>query len=387
MDARLFPTTTHDVTNQSGPLLGVNVFDGDVILRDAVEREGAGWIRERASRLGAAAGQAEWQEHAQLANKQLPTLRTHDRFGNRIDTVDFHPSYHALMGLAFGSGVHSLAWTTNHPAPHTARAALSYVWNQIENGVGCPTGMAYSAVPSLRLVAGGPCRVGSEGGCRGLRSAPAPLFGQERRDDRHGADREAGRVGSQSQHHEGGCDEWRWTRRGIPSDRAQVVLLGADERRFSDFGAAPRKGRAASSCRACCPTGATTASSSSGSRTSAATSPTPPARSSIEDTYALLLGEEGRGIRTAIEMAHLTRLDFAIGSAGPDALGPDAHAASRGQSPNLSAHLERPAAHAQRARRSLPRIRERRRSWPSASRAPSTRRRRARTRPACSSAS
>src|SRR5215207_2539393 len=102
MDARLFPTTTHEVTNQSGPLLGVNVFDGDVILRRAVEREGAGWVRERASKLAVAAGQAEWQEHAQLANKQLPTLKTHDRFGNRIDTVEFHPSYHALMGLAFG---------------------------------------------------------------------------------------------------------------------------------------------------------------------------------------------------------------------------------------------------------------------------------------------
>src|SRR5882672_12124756 len=82
-----------------------------------------------------------------------PVLKSHDRFGHRIDAVEFHPSYHALMGLAFGSGVHSLAWTANRPGAHTARAALSYLWNQIENGVGCPTGMAYSSIPSLRRVA------------------------------------------------------------------------------------------------------------------------------------------------------------------------------------------------------------------------------------------
>src|SRR5712664_284671 len=113
---------------------------------------GAGWVAERASALGAAAGEAEWQEHAYLANKHDPVLKSHDRFGHRIDAVEFHPSYHALMCLAFGSGVHSLAWTANRPGAHTARAALSYLWNQIENGVGCPTGMAYSSIPSLRRV-------------------------------------------------------------------------------------------------------------------------------------------------------------------------------------------------------------------------------------------
>ena len=150
--AQIYPTTTHEVMNQSGSLVGVNVFACDRILNEAVMREGAGWVTERASALGAAAGEAEWQEHAHLANKHEPVLKSHDRFGHRVDAVEFHPSYHALMGLAFGSGVHSLAWTANRPGAHTARATLSYLWNQIENGVGCPTGMAYSSIPSLRRV-------------------------------------------------------------------------------------------------------------------------------------------------------------------------------------------------------------------------------------------
>ena len=150
--AQIYPTTTHEVMNQSGALVGVNVFGCDRILNEAVMREGAGWVTERASALGAAAGKAEWQEHAYLANRHEPVLKSHDRFGHRIDAVEFHPSYHALMGLAFGSGVHSLAWTANRPGAHAARAALSYLWNQIENGVGCPTGMAYSSIPSLRRV-------------------------------------------------------------------------------------------------------------------------------------------------------------------------------------------------------------------------------------------
>jgi putative acyl-CoA dehydrogenase len=114
--AQIYPTTTHEVTNQSGPLVGVNVFACDRILNEAVRREGAGWVAARASALGAAAGESEWQEHAYLANKHAPVLKSHDRFGHRIDAVEFHPSYHTLMGLAFGSGVHSLAWTANRRA-------------------------------------------------------------------------------------------------------------------------------------------------------------------------------------------------------------------------------------------------------------------------------
>jgi putative acyl-CoA dehydrogenase len=315
MDTRLFPTTTHDVINQSGPLLGANVFDGDIILREAVAREGAGWIKERASKLGAAAGDAQWQEHAQLANKQLPTLRTHDRFGNRIDTVEFHPSYHALMGLAFGSGVHSLSWTTNQPGPHTARAALSYVWNQIENGVGCPTGMAYSAIPSLRLVPSiraewEPKAVaeGYEPEMRRSTDKRAVTIGMALTEKQGGSDLRANMTTAVAVNGGGPGGEYRLTGHkwfcSAPMSDAFLTL------------AQTAKGPSCFFVPRVLPDGTLNRffiqrlKDKCGNKSNAS--------SEIEyhGAYALLLGEEGRGIRTAIEMAHLTRLDFAVGSAG-----------------------------------------------------------------------
>jgi putative acyl-CoA dehydrogenase len=315
MDARSFPATTHEVTNQSGPLLGVNVFAGDAILRAAVEREGAGWIRDRASKLGAAAGQAEWQEHAQAANKHLPALRTHDRFGHRIDTVEFHPSYHALMGLAFGAGVHSLAWTTNRPGPHTARAALSYLWNQIENGVGCPTGMAYSALPSLRLVPA----IRAEWEPKALAEGYDP-------DLRPCADKQAVTIGMALTEKQGGSDlranittavavdgggpggEYRLTGHKwfCSAPMSDAFLTLAQTARGPSCFFVPRV----------LPDGRLNRFFIQRLKDKCGNKSNASSEIEYQDTHALLLGEEGRGIRTAIEMAHLTRLDFAIGSAG-----------------------------------------------------------------------
>jgi hypothetical protein len=99
--AQIYPTTTHEIMNQSGPFVGVNVFACDRILNEAVTREAAGRVTGRASALGAAAGEAEWQEHAYLANRHEPVLKSHDRFGHRIDAVEFHPSIAPLMRKAF----------------------------------------------------------------------------------------------------------------------------------------------------------------------------------------------------------------------------------------------------------------------------------------------
>ena len=95
--------------------------------------------------LGALAGDEQTQELARLANRHAPELKTHDRYGNRIDWVEFHPSWHALMTLAWKHEVPNLAWRADAPGGHYARAVLSYLWNQVEHGTGCPTGMAYAA--------------------------------------------------------------------------------------------------------------------------------------------------------------------------------------------------------------------------------------------------
>lgn len=136
--------TTHEVRNQAKPATGFNAFTGDVFLRNAVDRD-APWAADRCAALGAIAGDEEVQELARLANRHLPELKTHDRFGNRIDWVEFHPSWHELMSLAWKHEVPNLAWRTNQKNGHFARAVLSYVWNQVEHGTACPTGMAYAA--------------------------------------------------------------------------------------------------------------------------------------------------------------------------------------------------------------------------------------------------
>lgn len=140
---------SHEVTNTPSPLAGHNAYASDMPLREALHREGAGWAEQKARDLGAQVGDPEIQELSRLANRHIPEFRPYDSTGNRVDVVEYHPAYHELMARAMAAEVHSLAWTARQQGGHVARAAMSYLWNQIESGVGCPTGMAYAAVPVL----------------------------------------------------------------------------------------------------------------------------------------------------------------------------------------------------------------------------------------------
>src|SRR4051812_29300583 len=119
---------THDVRNQPPPLQGHDVFGSDVPLREAVAREGAAWAAGELHELGRLAGSAEWIEAGATANRHGPELRTHDRFGHRVDEVSFHPAYHALLGTAVEHGLHAAAWGDGIPGAHVARAAGFVVW-------------------------------------------------------------------------------------------------------------------------------------------------------------------------------------------------------------------------------------------------------------------
>ncbi|WP_298369998.1 hypothetical protein [uncultured Bradyrhizobium sp.] len=141
MNARVQPATaaepkasafaTHEVRNQARPATGFNAFDDDRVLSGQIARM-VPWAKDKLSALGAHAGSEAVQEAARLANEHEPKLLTHDRYGNRNDWVEFHPAWHQLMALAFQSEVHSLTWSTREPHGHLARAALSYLWSQIE---------------------------------------------------------------------------------------------------------------------------------------------------------------------------------------------------------------------------------------------------------------
>jgi len=141
---------THEVVNQPPPLQGYNLFLQDHVLGAALHREGAGWADERARALGALAGSEPLTWGVQ-ANAFPPVLRTHDRYGHRIDEVEYHPAWHQLMRLAVAHELHALPWRAPQPGAHVARAALFFVLSQVESGHGCPISMTYSCVPALRI--------------------------------------------------------------------------------------------------------------------------------------------------------------------------------------------------------------------------------------------
>ena len=139
-----------EVLNQPPLLSGYNLFSTDRPLREAVVREGAEWACDRLDAFGATLGSAEAMEWGALANDYPPVLRTHDRFGHRRDEVEFHPAWHQLMRLAVKQGIHNLPWATWRPGSHVARAALALLAAENEAGHMCPISMTYSAVPVLR---------------------------------------------------------------------------------------------------------------------------------------------------------------------------------------------------------------------------------------------
>src|SRR5438445_9615505 len=139
--------STHDVRNQVPPLAGHDVA-ADPALLAAVEREGAGWVAGELHTLGRLAGAAGTQDQARLANEHPPVLRSHDRFGHRIDEVEFHPAWHELMTTAVSHRLHATPWTDVTPGAHVARAAKFYVWTQAEGGQRCPISMTYPCDPA-----------------------------------------------------------------------------------------------------------------------------------------------------------------------------------------------------------------------------------------------
>jgi len=145
-----FLAETHEVINVSRELADFNPYLEDAALQEAVRRERAGWAHDALVAFGRLTGSADYLELGALANRNPPELDTHDRFGNRVDMVRFHPAYHTLMKTAIEHGLHSSPWTDPRPGAHVARAAHTYLHTQVEAGHGCPVTMTFAAIPSLR---------------------------------------------------------------------------------------------------------------------------------------------------------------------------------------------------------------------------------------------
>jgi putative acyl-CoA dehydrogenase len=302
-----------EVFNQPPPLEGYNLFATDPVLQAALEREGAAWAADHTRRFGETVGGEPFAWGVE-ANTHPPVLRTHDRYGNRIDTVEFHPAWHHLMALAVENGLHALPWREARPGAHVARAALFMLLSQAESGVGCPLSMTYSAIPTLRRQP----EVSAEWEPRltsldyDPRSLPAgekrgALCGMAMTERQGGSDvranttiaRPIGPGGSGAEYEITG-HKWFCS---APMCDAFLILAQAP-RGLSCF-LLPRR----------CPDGTPNAfhiqrlKDKLGNRSNASS------EVEFERAWARMVGEEGRGVPTIIEMVNHTRLDCVIGVA------------------------------------------------------------------------
>lgn len=307
--------TTHTVSNQAPPLEGHDVYGSDRALSEGVERhladaapELAAEVREELTDLGRAAGSRQAQDWGTQANENPPKLRTHDRYGNRIDEVEFHPSWHRLLGRAVGAGLTD-AW--GRPAGHLRRAAGFFVWSQAESGHGCPVSMTHAAVPALRadpeLAAEWEPRLTSHVYEEGLRPAgqkAGVLFGMGMTEKQGGSDVRAN------------------TTAAVPLDSSGEYLLTGHKwfcsapmcDGFLVLAQAPG-GLTCFLVPRVLPDGTRNVfaiqrlKDKLGNRSNASS------EVEFDGTWARRVGEEGRGVRTIIEMVAATRLDCVIGSA------------------------------------------------------------------------
>ncbi len=301
---------THDVANQPPPFEDVNLFEADAALKENIEKRGAKGHAERLSAYGQALGSAEMVENARLANQNPPKLISFDRYGHRLDEVEFHPAYHALMNLGLSAGYSSIAWTGNQGG-HVAHAAMAYLQAGAEAGVGCPMTMTYAAIPALRHQPD----VAAEWVPRLTAGAYDPRFIPA-------ADKKAATMGMAMTEKQGGSD--------IRANSTVAEHIVDDEYELTGhkwFCSAPMcdafltlaRTEAGITCFLVPrwrPDGTRNAfhimrlKDKLGDRANAS--------SEIEyhGAWAQRIGEEGRGVRTIIDMVQHTRLDCIAGSAG-----------------------------------------------------------------------
>jgi putative acyl-CoA dehydrogenase len=297
--------------NQPPPLVDYNLFEADAPLREAFEREGASWAQDMVHELGRLAGTQEAIDWGFQANAHPPELRTHDRFGNRIDEVEFHPAWHRLMEVAIGHGLHALPWREPRPGAHAARAAAFYIWSQVEGGHGCPVSMTYAAVPALRQQ-------------KDVAEHWEPLVTTLEYDPglRPASAKRGALFGMAMTERQGGSDVRSNTTRAVPTGVPGEHLLTGQKwfcsapmcDAFLVLAQAPG-GLTCFLVPRVLPDGTRNnfhiqrLKDKLGNRSNAS------AEIELVDAWAVMVGEEGRGVRTIIEMVNHTRLDCVIGSA------------------------------------------------------------------------
>ena len=300
---------THEVFNQPPVLDGYDVADDPAMLA-ALRREGAGWAEDGIRELGRLAGSARAQELGRQANENPPRLRTHDRFGHRVDEVEFHPAWHELMTVAVRHGLHGAPWRDARPGAHVARAAGFYVWGAAEAGHTCPVSMTYAIVPALRHAPGLASRF------EPLLAAPEYDFGLRPPETKRGL-----LAGMSMTEKQGGSDVRANTTQAVPAGPGEYLLTGHKWFTSAPMGdlfmvlAQAPGGLSCFLLPRVRPDGTRNGmhlqrlKDKLGNRSNAS------AEVEYDEALAWLVGEEGRGVRTIIEMVNVTRLDCVLGTA------------------------------------------------------------------------
>ncbi|MGH3309066.1 MAG: isovaleryl-CoA dehydrogenase [Streptomyces sp.] len=306
---------THEVTNQVPPHHGYDAA-ADPALLEAVTREGAGWAAGEMHQLGSLAGSEQAAEWGRLVNDNPPVLRTHDRYGHRIDEVEFHPYWHRLMETAVGHGLHAAPWQEGRPGAHVARAAKFYLWGQVEAGHSCPVSMTYAAVPALRAAPD------LAGWLEPLLASRDYDFGLRRPDTKRGLI-----AGMSMTEKQGGSDVRANTTAAVPASDGTYRLTGHKwftSAPMSDVFLTLAQAPGGLSCfllPRVLPDGTRNSirlerlKDKLGNRSNAS------AEIEYDDAFAWPVGEEGRGVATIIEMVNMTRLDCVLGAASGMRLG------------------------------------------------------------------
>jgi putative acyl-CoA dehydrogenase len=313
MSADRFLAATHEVLNQPAPLENYNMFSGDRVLQEGVAREGAGWAGNELTDFGARAGAAETLALGHLANKFPPEFDSHDRFGRRVDRIDYHPAYHALMGAAIEAGIHSSPWTDPKPGAHVARAARFLMQSQVEAGHGCPITMTFAAVPALKLQPD-------------LAAQWVPKITARSYDPRNiPAEQKSGlTVGMAMTEKQGGSDVRANTTRAIPigaSGPGQAYELVGHKyfvsAPMSDLFLVLAQAPGGLSCFLLPrwrPDGTKNPLQIQRLKRKMGNASNASSETELRGALAWMVGEEGRGVPTIIEMVAMTRFDCMIGS-------------------------------------------------------------------------
>ncbi|ALG84517.1 acyl-CoA dehydrogenase family protein [Gordonia phthalatica] len=302
-------STTHEVFNQAPARVDVNEYTSHTALVEAVNVYGGGWATDALTEAGALVGRADFQRDAELANTILPKHHSHDRWGNRIDDIEFHPAYHRIIGDAIAHGAHTSCWSDPRDGAHVARAAMFMQFGQVEPGHACPVSMTHAVVPSLRVD-------------QKLADQWLPrVFSREYQHDLGTGDKKSAIFGMAMTEKQGGSDVRANTTRAVEQSDGTYRITG-----HKWFCSAPQSDAflvlAKTEPGVTCfvvprvlPDGTRNVFNVQRLKDKLGNKSNASSEVEFDGTVGWRLGDEGHGVRIIIEMVNQTRLDCILGSA------------------------------------------------------------------------